>query len=24
MPQLLENIHAKGFTPVTLTTLLGA
>jgi peptidoglycan/xylan/chitin deacetylase (PgdA/CDA1 family) len=24
MPTLLENIHAKGFTPVTLTTLLGA
>lgn len=24
MSQLLENIHAKGFTPVTLTTLLGA
>lgn len=24
MPTLLENIHIKGFTPVTLTTLLGA
>jgi peptidoglycan/xylan/chitin deacetylase (PgdA/CDA1 family) len=24
MPTLLENIHAKGFTPVTLSTLLGA
>jgi len=24
MPTLLENLHAKGLTPVTLTTLLGA